>query len=284
MSRSNLEEELSFLRGSIDDLEREHGAGDVSEPDYERLRARYQSQADEVEQALASMASEAPVLADGHGRPVPAEADGSVGVGRRRAVGNALAKALARPRVRLVTGWGAFACLAAAAAVLVMALTSTGPFGGPSPLPVDARVQIMLGEAGILGSKGDVTEALATYDEVLALEPTEPVALANAGWLARLAGIAEHEQTLVRNGDAEIEAAVRSAPGYALARAYDGVMLLEDRHEPGLAAAQFGAMLRDHPSAGLVRSVRAEARAAFRAAGEPAPAAITDSGQAAQAS
>lgn len=243
-------EERSYLQRSLEDLERERTAGDMSEVDYRRLRARYETRL----RAL----GEGGVGEESTPSPPPPR--------RRRR------RALSGRRSRLITGWTALVCFAAAATLLALDAAGAGPFEPPAQLSVSARVQIMLAEASVLGSKGDITQALATYDRVLALRPTQPEALADGGWLARLAGLARHEQQLVRNGDAEIEAAVASDPHFALARAYDGVLLLKDRNEPRAAAAQFDALAADRPSPTLVRSVRRDALAAYTRAGLPAPA------------
>ena len=57
--RDRLEDERSFLERSLSDLEDERAAGDLAEPDYEELRARYEARATEVDAALAA-ASEGP--------------------------------------------------------------------------------------------------------------------------------------------------------------------------------------------------------------------------------
>jgi hypothetical protein len=251
MSRPELEEELSYLVGSLFDLEAEKQAGDLSGADYERLKAAYSRRQEVVEKALAELPSEA---------PLPAR--------RRQAPGSRL---LGSRRARLVTGWGAFGCFLLAAVFLGLALSHLGPFAEPAGLSSSDRVKIMLAEASELGSSGKLRLALSTYDKVLALEPRQPEALADGGWLTRLAGLSQHEAAAVANGDAEIQAAVRIDPRLAVARAYDGVLLYSDRHEPGLAAAQFTAMLADHASSRLIRSVRSEAVASYRAVGEAIP-------------
>lgn len=259
--RAALAEELAYLRTSLEDLDREHGAGDVGEADYERLAERYRRRAGEVEQELAVL----PPPSAGESAPGAPSGTGTARASTRRR------NVLSSRRARSITGWGAFGFLLAAAVLLALAVARAGPFTGPPQLSKEVRIQVMLAEADVLGSRGDVTQALATYDSVLALDPTQPEALANGGWLARVAGIAQHDPTLVRNGDAEIEAAVQSDPRYALARAYDGVLLFRDRREAHLAVAQFDAMLRDHPSPTLLRSVGSQARAAFHAAGLAPP-------------
>lgn len=258
MSRTELAEELAFLARSLDDLEAERAAGDVSEPDYERLRERYLRRQDEVTREL--------------GELVPAPPATEEGAPSKRGSRSRARRLVPRSRrARLLTGWGAFSCFALAALFLAMALGGLGPFAPTPSLSVSDRVQILLAEASVLGSNGKIPQAISTYSKALALEPHQPQALADGGWLLRLAGLSEKKPALVRTGDADIEAAVRFDPGDALARAYDGVLLYTDRHEAGQAVGQFGAMLSDRPSAALLWSVRPTALAAYKAAGKHVP-------------
>jgi hypothetical protein len=46
-------DDRGFLERSLDDLEREHAAGDLSDDDFERLSARYRRKLDRVESGRA---------------------------------------------------------------------------------------------------------------------------------------------------------------------------------------------------------------------------------------
>lgn len=248
-------EELAYVESSLHDLNAERAAGDVSERDYARLCSRYEKRRDELLGELSALSSPVP----------PAQRQATRGRTERR---------LGTRHARLLTGWAAFASFAAAGTLVILNATGSGPFSPPPSLSVAARVQIMLDEASVLGAKGEVTAALATYDRVLALRPHQPEALADGGWLARLAGMAEHEPDLVRNGDAEVQAAVQLDPGSAAARAYDAVLLIEDRHEPRRSVAEFQAMLTDRPEGGLLERVRGAAALAFAESHLPLPRSI----------
>jgi hypothetical protein len=245
-----LADEASLLRRSLEDLDREHAAGDVGDADYERLRSKYARRAGEVASLLAVQPA----------RSAPSARPGDSTPSRRSS------RRLATPRSRTLLGWAAFMCFVAAAGLLSADLAGVGPFASTPPLSPAARVQIMLAEASILGGRGNLAQAVATYDEVLALDPRQPVALANGGWLSRLAGLRDHDVRTVRNGDAEIEAAARLDPGYALARAYAGVVELVDRHDAAAAAAEFRAMAADRPSKTLLRQMRPYEQKAFQRA------------------
>jgi len=262
--RSELLDEAEHVRKSLDDLDREHAAGELDRTDYEALRARYEARAAALVAALEEVALE------------------EVALGAETGDTEAVRSAAARPRAkrwlaprrrRMVFGWSAAGCFALAAALVGLSVGGVAPFASspPARMLVADQIRIELGEAGVLASNKDLVQAVAVYDRVLELDPDQPEALADGGWLARLAGLSQQSPRVVRGGDAEIAVAVAVAPGYALARAYDGVALFEDTRSPAAAAAEFTAMLADDPSATLVASVRATARAAYRAAGLPLP-------------
>ena len=256
--RDRLEDERSFLERSLSDLEHERAAGELAESDYEELRAHYEARATEVDAALAA-ASEGP--------QAPAAASPSSSSTAPRRLGF-----LARRRATV--GWSAVGCFVAAATLLGLALGGVAPFSSSVGLPLQVRIRTELAEAAALAENHNVLEAVAVYDKVLALDPRQPDAVAEGGWLVRLAGLSSHRLSLVRGGDREIAEAVAVAPGSAVPRAYDGTALLEDAHRPLAAADQFLAMLRDHPSKVLLSSVRSVAALAFSAAGRPLPAAL----------
>ena len=54
---ASLEEERDFLLRSIDDLEREHAAGDIDEADYQQLSDGYVARTAEVVRAIADQRS-----------------------------------------------------------------------------------------------------------------------------------------------------------------------------------------------------------------------------------
>lgn len=259
MSDPGLGEELSYLRRSLEDLERERQAGDISEGEYARLFSSYSERLG--------------VLAPELERAEPAE-PAAKRPRRPRRAGRRLYPTSRRGR--LVTGWSAFSCFLLAALFLSLSVAGVGPFSAPASLSTSERVQIMLAEASVLGSSGKVGLALSTYDKVLALRPHQPEALADGGWLSRLAGLSGHDPALIRQGDAEIEAAARLEPGSATARAYDGVMLYADRKEARAAVSQFNALLLDRPSRALLWSVHVDAAASYKAAGQPVPPAYSE--------
>lgn len=258
--REDLSEEERFLRRSLEDLDREHAAGDLDTADYEALRANYEARSRAIDDALAELETPGPT------------AQPPTRVALERPAG---ARGwLSSRRHRLVLGWSAVACFAVAGTLVGLALAGVAPFAQQQPLSVATQIRIELGEAGTLAQHHDIVQAVAVYDKVLELDPGQPEALADGGWLVRLAGVSSGSARLINGGDAEIAAAVKAAPGYALARAYDGVALYQDEHSAAAAVREFAAMLADRPSNELLFSVKVPALAAYRAAGVVGPSAV----------
>jgi tetratricopeptide (TPR) repeat protein len=270
--RERLADESQHLRASLADLDRELEAGNLDSPDYAALRSRYLDRSEAID-------NEVRLLEEAAGRLGEAASATGPGFGVVGAPASQGAKAfLAARHNRLVLGWSAAGCFVAAALLVGLALAGVVPFArssSPQSLSRANQVRIELAEAGVLAANKQLLQAVAVYDKVLRLDPTQPQALADGGWLVRLAGLADKSRRVVTAGDAEIAAAVKVAPGYALARAYDGVALLEDRHRAAAAVLEFRAMLVDEPSASLVSSVRPEAIRAFDEAGAVLPAALS---------
>jgi len=267
VSRDELLDEAEYVRGSLADLDRERAAGELAGTDYEALRARYVERAQAIERALGERGS-------GDGSFAAAHDGGSGGAGEARRSG---AKGwLSTRRHRIVLGWSAAACFAVAASLVGLSLGGVAPFASSTPttLSVSDQIRIELAEAGVLASNKNLVQAVAVYDGVLELDPEQPEALANGGWLARLAGLSSKSRQVIARADAEIASAVQVAPSYALARAYDGVALFEDDHSAAGAVVQFRALLADAPSPTLVKSVATIAEAAFHGAGAAVPAAF----------
>jgi hypothetical protein len=279
--RQELLEEEGFLRRSLEDLDRERSAGDLDEADYEVLRASYEGRSRAIEAVLEELEAHGPDNAGEAAGPAtvaPATTRSPATAGRRiagRAKRSGGLRALVSSRRhRLVLGWSAVACFAIAGTLAGLALAGVQPFAQSPPLPLSTQIRIELAEAGTLAANHEIVQAVAVYDKVLELDAEQPEALADGGWLLRLVGLSSKSARLVTAGDAEIATAVQVAPGYALARAYDAVALLEDEHSAVAAVGQLQAMLADHPSSTLLFSVRTPALAAYRAAGVALPLAL----------
>jgi tetratricopeptide (TPR) repeat protein len=184
-----LEDERDFLLRSLDDLEREHEAGDVDAVDYQTLRDDYTARAAAVLRAIEA------------GRARFESARPSRSRGRTFA---------------WVAGVVAFAVLAG---VLVTQSTGRRDPGGFITGDIRRSATENLNRAGGLLQQGRYEDAVEVYDEVLVEQPANPEALAYRGWALTLAG--DREAGLV----SLIEAAT-TEPDYPDAHAFLAVVFL----------------------------------------------------------
>jgi tetratricopeptide (TPR) repeat protein len=146
-----LEDQRDFLLRSLEDLEREHDAGDVDEHDYATLKDDYTARAASVLRAIEAGQIRA-------------------GTRRRRSAGR---------RAAAVVVVLAFAGLAGLLVAQASGRRDPGELGSGD---VRQSVTEKLNEAGRLFSEGDADAAIALYDEVLADQPTNAEALTYKGW------------------------------------------------------------------------------------------------------
>lgn len=157
---SALEVQRDFLLRSLEDLEREHEAGDVDDADYEALKDDYTARAAAVIRALEA------------GRRPAAQPDAAPG--RRRA----------RPLL-VAAATVAFAVLAG---VLVAQTAGRRDPGDVITGDVAQSATEKLNEASRLGGQGDYEAAIALYDEVLDEDPESAEAATYRGWMLTLSG------------------------------------------------------------------------------------------------
>lgn len=251
--REALQAEHDFLVASLSDLESEYRAGDLAEDDYTELRAGY------VDRAATTLASirEAEVAA-----AAPSVACAS-GIARFR-------RSLGRRRNRRLLLAVLGLCVIGLACIVALSLAGVRLPGqsatGTVNLPANETISDELAEASLLGQEGQFSEAITVYQAVLDRSPTQPVALTGRAWLIRLVGIAGNSKSDVQSGDDALTEAVATDPGYAPARAYLGLALVEDRHDTAAALQQFQAFLADKPTSTFVQSIAPEIEKAYRTA------------------
>jgi hypothetical protein len=165
--RAIREEERDFLLASLDDLERERAAGDVTDDDYRALKESYTARAAAVLRELD---------ADTHSITA---ADDSMA--SRRSPWRVLVVSL----VVLALAVGAGIAVASSAGERLPGQTMTGSIG-------DGSVTSLLVEARAVGM-GDIPRAVDLYSQVLAVEPDNVEALTYIGWLTVLS--ATQDQT-----------------------------------------------------------------------------------------
>ncbi len=198
-----LEEERDFLLRSLDDLEEELAAGDIDADDYARLRDDYTRRAAAVLKAI-----------EHHG--------GAVAVA-----------APARSPWRTMAWVALVLVLAASAGFLVARSSGARSAGDTITGDVRASTRERLFEAQQAFGRGDVDEAIALYEEILADEPSNVEALAYEGWIRSRTGDLEGAWPLLAD-------AVAIDPEYPDARVFAAIVAL-DRGDPDTAAEHLAA-------------------------------------------
>jgi Flp pilus assembly protein TadD len=166
-----LEDQRDFLLRSLDDLEREHDAGDVDDVDYETLKDDYTARAARTIRAIETHEARAAAAAS---------------AGPRR-----------RSWRRLVLAAAAVVAFALLAGVLVA--QAAGRRGAGEALTGDIRetTRAKLDNALALASDGNYDEAIKVYDDVLADQPRNVEAMTFKGWFQLQSGDGEGLVTLI---------------------------------------------------------------------------------------
>lgn len=233
---SPLEDQRDFLLRSLEDLEREHQAGDVDEHDYQALKDDYTARAAAVLRDLAT----------GHDQTTAEPPSRSRG--RGIAVGVAVA---------------AFAVLAG---VLVAQTAGRRDAGQVATGDVRQSVTEKLNEAGRRGGEGDYPAAIKLYDDVLSSDPANAEALTYKGWMLTLSGKRE-------DGLATLIDAATANPRYPDVHAFlavvffrSGLVEQADRELDRLDALDPPAAIRQ-----LTEGIRAQVDAALTTSTTQAP-------------
>ena len=223
-SREQLERERDFLLRSLDDLERERDKGTIDDDSYERLHADYTARAAAVIRALRDGVDTRPVAPP---------------ISKRR-------------RVLTIVGIVAFGVIAAVALAAALGArmpgdTSSGNSADappPTTISMEARLERLQAAveanpddrasrlllARFLEAKGDLSGALKQYDEVLARDPTNAEAEAQAGRILYLTAQAAVKSApaqvdpLVQQSIARLDHAVSLDPQYADARFFRAIV------------------------------------------------------------
>ena len=259
-----LTDELEFLQRSLDDADRERAAGDLSSTDHALLVGRDRARLAEVENELAALdaALDAAAVPSMARRAEPAEPTQS-----ERAP-------MAWWRRLGIIG----SCLLIAAGLLILVVhfvQARQPGQASSGSVTVSQAQLIeqqLQQADALNQQGSNKAALVLYDKVLSEDPSNPAALAYAGFLQWNVGTTAHVASLARVGRAEIQTAIRDSPTYYQAHLFDGLVLENQDHNPAGAVAQFNDFLADAPPAAELAQAAPLVSGAYKAAGVPLPA------------
>ena len=237
--REELEEERDFLLESLQDLERERAAGELSERDYVALHADYTARAAVVIRALER---------------------GS----RTRAARGSKAPPPVKTRRPLVITLGVVVLVAAVAAGAVATFSSPREPGAPMTGSLPDTPAGRLQEALQLESNGKAADALKIYDELIKENPRDVAALAYRGWLLKRAGLPDQAM-------ASLDAALAIDPRFPDAHFFRGMVLYQDRKDPAAAVTEFRLFMSNNPPQEMVPLVEDVLRKAMADAGQPVP-------------
>ena len=216
-ARDDLAEQRDFLLRSLDDLERERAAGDLDDDDYRVLHDGYTARAAEVLQAMDEGRT-----AGGARRPAPP-----------------------RRGHRLLT-WVVVGATAVAAGLAVAASSGSRLPGETLSGEIRQTPSGQLQQAAQLAQGGQVAEALAVYDEVLAEDPDNVEALSERGLLLVSLAAATGRPALAEQGRSSIDQALALDPDNPRGLFYRG-LALRLAGDDAAAAASFAAALAADP-------------------------------------
>ena len=262
-----LTDERDFLERSLADADREHEAGDLSDEDHAVLVGRDGARLLEVVDELAALDAGAPAAATATAAGTP-----------RAAPAPSEPEAERRPMARWRKAGIVGSCLliAAGGGILVAHFVQARQPGQASSGSVTVSqaqlIEQQLAQASTLNNKGSTRAALVLYDKVLSEDPSNPVALASAGFLQWNVGTTAQVASLVRVGRAEIETAVKDSPTYYQGHLFYGLVLENQDHNHAAAVTQFNDFLADDPPAAELPQAAALVAPSYKAAGLPLPA------------
>ncbi|HEY2330841.1 MAG TPA: c-type cytochrome biogenesis protein CcmI [Acidimicrobiales bacterium] len=219
---ARLEEQRSFLRRSLDDLDRELAAGDIDPADHAALSEDYRRRLEET--------------------------DGQVDEGRA-----AVPPAKRRPG-RIVAAVVLVAVVALAAGFTVANVVGGRKPGETITGNVPRTTDQLLSDAANLAQQGKYTEALKVYDQVLARDKTNIEAMSERGFLLVTTGIGANQPLLIEQGRIAIEDAVKLSPNDPRLLFYLSIALRADGEKAGAVKALADA-LNNNPSADLRASI-----------------------------
>ena len=239
---AELEDERSFLLRSLDDLDREHDAGDIDDADYMTLRDGYTARAATVLRAIESQEAALPPKRPRHWK-----------------------------RIGL---WSAGLLVVAVLAGVLVAWASGDRLPGDSSSgDIAESVTSKLAEARALQSS-DLKGAIQRYDEVLKVEPDNPEALTYRGWLVTLVGTQANATDLVQSGEQSLQRAMQVAPSYADPFCFEAIVRFRVGNDPAAALSAVNQCLALNPPQqvlGLVQGLKAEIDAALAGSATTSP-------------
>lgn len=247
-----LREEREFLLRSLDDLDREVAAGDLSPAEADELRDAYVTRLAEVQRAVEAGTVRTPAPAPASTGSARDDGDDDVPEGRRHGWGRRLVAGV------IVLG------LAGGAGIGVATSFGERRPGDTATGDVPRSTGELLDEAARLSGEGQVLEAIQTYDRVLERQPGNVEALAERGFLLLRVFASGGDAELLSRGRTSIDRALAGAPDDPRLLFYQGVGNVLAGEEDA-AQVSFDRALANQPPDDVRRAIetfRAEAPAA----------------------
>jgi tetratricopeptide (TPR) repeat protein len=261
-----LTDEREFLQRSLSDADREREAGDLSSEDHALLVARDTARLADVEDELAAL--------DVSSSASSTSSESSAAERARRSQ-PAQSERAPMPLWRKLGIVGSCLLIAVGAVILVVHSVQARQPGqassGSVTLSQAQLIEQQLNQANTLNQQGSTKAALELYNKVLSEDPSNPAALAYAGFLQWNVGTTAHVASLVRIGRAEIETAVKDGPSYFQGHLFYGLVLANQDHNDTAAVAQFEDFLADGPPAAELSQAAPLVSGAYKAAGIALP-------------
>jgi tetratricopeptide (TPR) repeat protein len=272
-----LADQEEFLRRSLEDARHEHEAGDLSDEDYEVLVARDSARLAQVQAEIEGLG------------PPEAEAAASADdrAGGVEDTGRAEDDEEGTPTRRPMAMWRkvgiAASCLLIVLGVVILVVhfvqarqpgeASSGSISVSQAQQIEQQLAIADSLNNASGAK-NAQAALEIYNQVLGEDPSNPAALAGAGWLTWNLGTTAHVAGYVEDGRAEVKRSIKVSPTYYQGHLYYGLILANQDHNNALAVVQFDEFLADDPPSNELAVVAPEVDPSYQAIGKPVPAAL----------
>lgn len=207
---NRLEEERDHLLLSLDDLDAEHGAGDIDDLDYTTLRDDYTARTAQLTRVL----------------------DGAAVKRTRRQNKTISQRALWAVGVIALTGLASWA---------MIAFSGARGSGDTASGQIRQSTVTLLADAAEAFGTGDVERSLELYGQVLTLQPTNVEAYTYRGWVQYQSGNQDA-------AEADFEEAVSLDPAYGDVRVFRALVAL-DAEDFEIASAELAAFDASNPTA-----------------------------------
>ena len=158
------------------------------------------------------------------------------------------ARSPARPLYRRVAPVLGAVLIVVAGALWLVDRSSSQRLPGATATGGATGLDEQLQQAASLASS-DPAAALAVYDEVLANDPNQPVALSGEGWIYAEAGY-------VAKGEGLLQKAETDDPSYDAPHLYRGLVLLEDQRKPAAAIKELKWYLAHGPDPSMTKTAK----------------------------